>query len=880
MEQFGKYRLLERLGSGGMAEVWRAEVDYASGVSKIVALKMIREDLVKVPQFVSLFIDEARITSRISHANVAQVFDFGEVERRPFLAMELVDGPDLETVAVAARESKTELPLSFCAHVVAEVARGLAAAHGLADDTGRSYGVVHRDVSPQNVLISRAGEIKLTDFGIARARDKVTQTETGTVMGKFRYMSPEQVLGQDLDARSDLFSCGILLFELITGTRLFNGRTSAEVVDQIRYQAIPDITRHRPDVDPALDTVMRWTLERNPAKRCPDAATLARDLERYIHVAHPRFTRDAISRVLDELVPRQAARKSRLAFAGTERVSVDATEPPPDKERSRTLPGATPAAPVDTAGPLDTTAPGKRRPAPEPRGAPETSRPAEEEGTPGTPMQAAETEAFDGSLGVGSPPTASATAPEPDASSRTAKRRQDTETLVKREVRSATPPAPQEVSDDGLADRLTEALTRDVDETAPTRAARTDESAEIALAETRTAGRKRSRDGGPRRPRRAFGPVLGVLVAAAALAGVAWFLLRPGAGSGNRTAPASPASNPENDSGVHAALQDDATARDGGAGDAAVRRVADLDAKLAQLPILRGPRAEAVLRMLAERVAERLTRATVDDAGNRHLAPPAPLRDPALRKHPLHDTALSAADVLAERILWSGEVPPAGKALLLPPPKPLPEDPCALRKTNPGSALYVLAHPDRAGAMARHVVSQGCRKAWAKPLAGAQGQRYLWPHLAVARDAVARLLELAPRNPLGRMLKRYLDATPRGRSAALGELTVTLKSVTRRALKKSDRQAVAITLRLANGAGAPAVRIQPSTFRLYGAGDHPLPPSLWQPELTAPLTPGAAVSLTLTFAAPAGQRGFAWVLAVPRAQAGALWLQAESDLVP
>ena len=221
-QQFGSYRLLERLGGGGMAEVWKAERVFENGVTKIVALKRIREDLLSQPQIQGLFLDEAKLSSRISHANVAQVIDYGVVDGRPFLAMEHVRGADLDSLIRRARERGRKLPLDVAAFVMAEICRGLAAAHGLRDEKGVPLHVVHRDVSPQNVLLSWAGEIKLIDFGIARAADKVTRTEAGVVMGKFRYMSPEQVAGAVVDARSDLLSAGVILHELVTGEPLFD----------------------------------------------------------------------------------------------------------------------------------------------------------------------------------------------------------------------------------------------------------------------------------------------------------------------------------------------------------------------------------------------------------------------------------------------------------------------------------------------------------------------------------------------------------------------------------------------------------------------------------------------------------------------------------
>ncbi|MDY0001426.1 MAG: protein kinase, partial [Polyangia bacterium] len=637
-KSFGRYRLLERLGGGGMAEVWRAEVSYSADVSKVVALKMIREDLVRVPQFLSLFIDEARITSRLSHANVAQVFDFGEEGGRPFLAMELVEGPDLETILRRARELGQHLPLSFCAYVVAEAARGLAAAHGLKDAEGHSFGIVHRDVSPQNVLLSYAGEVKITDFGIARARDKITQTETGTVMGKFRYMSPEQVQGKAVDARSDVFSCGILLYELITGLQLFDGRTSAEVVDQIRYKAVPDLLALRRDVDPALETVLGDTLARDPSARCPDAATLARDLERYLHVAHPLFTRDEVAHLVGALVPRQSpGRVAQMAFAGTEL----ATGAPGGDEPVAT---AVPEAPEEAASPsgrkatlLGTGEPAPKVTAPARRTAggplvvvaPDALEPGcnrqgdEEEGVPEAPMTVS------GALGPGgsfsplprpaanSPgavasaaldPAGAAPASAPPVSGVSAGLAPKAPDLSEGAAGThGSPTAAGSPGADGGNPMAPGGREAHPEVTAPTRLAAPggphpgDPEPMSGLDSTRTQARPGAREPATlaSRPRRRGVGILLTLAALVLLAGsltlIFWRLRGPGtqqggeqeaAAGGGGQADAQVASPPRGDGGG-ARLEGDS-----GAASSQSDQVAELDRKLGQLHILRGPRHE------------------------------------------------------------------------------------------------------------------------------------------------------------------------------------------------------------------------------------------------------------------------------------------------
>ncbi|MFH2008839.1 MAG: protein kinase [bacterium] len=841
---FGKYRLLERLGGGGMADVWRAEVGYSAGVTKAVALKMIREDLLKVEQFQSLFIDEARISSRISHANVAQVFDFGEVDGRPFLAMELVEGADLHTVMTAAEKNALPIPLDVAAFIVGEVARGLAFAHRLTDDAGEPYGVVHRDVSPQNVLVSYAGEVKLTDFGIARARDKVTQTETGTVMGKFRYMSPEQVAGDTLDERSDIFSCGILLYELVTGRQLFDGRTSAQVVDQIRYAELPDLVSSRPEVDPALDTVMQWTLERDLEKRCPDAATLARDLERYVHVAHPHFTRERVVELLESVVPRTprvGSNDKTLAYAGTELAAPTGFGDPGDES-------------VDE--PVETTAPAKRTAA--------RSKPA----------------GSDDAAVVDGVPRESMAGPAPGAArAPDAPERDATLTLARKPSsgRSTALSAGREVPQgDG-------AITPMIDATAPTRERPTGES---ELTETRTAGRARGEAAvrpsaaarhPPAKPRR-FGieSVLGTLLALLLLGFVVLLFLRDRRQGERKDAKPTTSMEP----GTAAVM---APAPDAGVGSPQAARLAQLDVAIAARsgPVLAHRSLHIDLLRLLRRISFRLTSALAHDTGARTLGlRAAGSGGPRTPPHP--DPIDELADLFAARILLTDAVPDALRPALRLCDTAAP--PAGLASGEPRcprvAALRVLSQPQSAALQYELIRAHGALRRWRAPLAGQGGRRYLYPRLAVARDAVAQLLQLDPKHGPGRSLLRYLEAVPRGQPGRLGMLELRVKSLSHEAQKKSDAQVLHLTLALRNADPEQPVTVRPATFRLLGAEPEPSTTSVWKPDFREPLAAGKSGVLELTFAAKLPTRGVTLLLAIPRSGAGALRLQISSDVLP
>jgi tRNA A-37 threonylcarbamoyl transferase component Bud32 len=271
---FGKYRLLEPVATGGMAEVWRAEAPGAEGFVKEVALKLIRGDHDARGDFVRMFIQEARRASRLTHANIVQVFEFDQVDGRYYIAMELVRGRTLREVVDRCRELGVRFGLARAVHVCAEVARALGYAHRL-EDAGRPAGLVHRDVSPQNVLLSFEGEVKLTDFGIARALGASEVTAPGTVKGKLAYMAPEQARGEPVDARADVFAVGVLLWELCAGRRLFARETDAATLAALlATEPLSPPSAWNEAVPPALDAIAMGALERDPARRTPSAEAL------------------------------------------------------------------------------------------------------------------------------------------------------------------------------------------------------------------------------------------------------------------------------------------------------------------------------------------------------------------------------------------------------------------------------------------------------------------------------------------------------------------------------------------------------------------------------------------------------------------------------
>jgi serine/threonine-protein kinase len=280
---FGKYKLLEPLASGGMADVFRAELAGAAGVTKEVALKLVRGEHGGDSDFVRMFIQEARLAARLTHANVVQVFEFDQVEGRHYIAMELVRGRNLARVVDRCRELGLRFGLPRAVHVCAEAARGLAYAHRLAGPDGAPLGLVHRDVSPHNLLLSFEGEVKLADFGIARAMGLAGLTAPGTLKGKIAYMAPEQARGEAVDARADVFALGVILWELCAGRRLFARDTDAATLAALLGpEPVSPASGWNESVPPELDEVLRGAVEKDPARRTGSAEDLARALSRIL----------------------------------------------------------------------------------------------------------------------------------------------------------------------------------------------------------------------------------------------------------------------------------------------------------------------------------------------------------------------------------------------------------------------------------------------------------------------------------------------------------------------------------------------------------------------------------------------------------------------
>ncbi|MCA9551169.1 MAG: cyclic nucleotide-binding domain-containing protein [Myxococcales bacterium] len=325
-EAYGKYQLLEKVAVGGMAEVFKALSISIGGFQKLVALKRILPHLSTDAEFVSLFIDEAKLTVSLNHGNIVQVIDFGRIENNYYLAMELVDGRDMTQVLIKQSRARRTVPLEVAFYITSETLRGLEYAHSRRGRDGEALGIVHRDVSPHNILVSYDGEVKITDFGIAKARTKVSLTRPGVVLGKFAYMSPEQARGKDVDARSDVYSAGITLYETLTGRRLFYSEDPAAILAKVRSPKVPPPSRYAPNIPPEVDQMVMKALAIEPDERFQSARELATALETRLQDLAPGFNDSHLARFMkglfeDEVGPeRFSMAASRDIELATERI--------------------------------------------------------------------------------------------------------------------------------------------------------------------------------------------------------------------------------------------------------------------------------------------------------------------------------------------------------------------------------------------------------------------------------------------------------------------------------------------------------------------------------------------------------------------------------
>jgi eukaryotic-like serine/threonine-protein kinase len=296
-----QYEITRKLSEGGMGMVYEAEQKGARGFSKRVAIKVIRQNFANQQMFIDNFIGEAKLVSDLIHTNIVQTYHLGEARGIYFIAMELIRGVNLEQFSQQLADKKKQLPLELAVFITSRIARGLAYAHGKVDKDGKHLGIVHRDVSFKNIMIAFEGDVKLTDFGIAKAKGFLIDNEGEVVAGKPDYMSPEQADFQITDKRSDIFSAGVVLGHLLLGMNIFKGSTTEQSRARVLKMNVPDFRQLDPRVDDRLNEILHRALARQLEQRYPNADELLYDLEHYIYHKGYGPTNETLGRFIRDL---------------------------------------------------------------------------------------------------------------------------------------------------------------------------------------------------------------------------------------------------------------------------------------------------------------------------------------------------------------------------------------------------------------------------------------------------------------------------------------------------------------------------------------------------------------------------------------------------
>jgi TonB family protein len=317
-DRFGQYVLQEKIATGGMAEVWKAQMRGVEGFQKTVAIKKILPHLSDNEDFVTMFIDEAKLAAQLNHNNIIHIYDLGKIASSYYIAMEYIDGDDLKTILQRAEDVGQPMPVEIAVFVASKIASALDYAHRKRDFNEEQLELVHRDVSPQNVLISHDGDIKLCDFGIAKAASKASHTQAGALKGKLQYMSPEQAWGKSIDRRSDIFALGAVLHEMLTGRKLFSGDSEISVLEQVRQAKFQNPSEINDEVPTQVDAIVSRALSKEPESRYQTAGEMARDLDAVLYTFRPTPTSADL-----------AIYMHRLYTSAPHSVSTAAAEPPP-----------------------------------------------------------------------------------------------------------------------------------------------------------------------------------------------------------------------------------------------------------------------------------------------------------------------------------------------------------------------------------------------------------------------------------------------------------------------------------------------------------------------------------------------------------------------
>lgn len=336
-ERYGGYTLLEQIGVGGMAEVFLARRSGVEGFEKEIVIKRIRPHLNATPSFVNMFLGEAKLAAKLNHPNIVQIYDLGKIKGSYFIAMEYISGRDMSAVIPKSKQTGIPFPVEYALKIASNVCEALYYAHTKADPSGKPVHIVHRDVSPENIRVAWTGTVKILDFGIAKAATQLHETKAGEIKGKLIYMSPEQVMGNNVDHRSDIFSLGVVLYECITGLKLFSGDNDLAIMANITEGRIYPPSYFRDDVSPEVEAIVMRALEKEPRKRYESAVQMQLDIDTFlagheftpsnIHLAN--FMKQLFK---DELAAERERRLSETPLTPPGGEPPDEHPPPPESD--------------------------------------------------------------------------------------------------------------------------------------------------------------------------------------------------------------------------------------------------------------------------------------------------------------------------------------------------------------------------------------------------------------------------------------------------------------------------------------------------------------------------------------------------------------------
>ena len=317
-----------------MAEVYVAKTKGLGGFEKLVAIKVIHPRFSEDDHFITMLVEEAKISVQLTHVNIAQTFDLGCIDDTYYISMEYIEGADTFRVQKRARDKKLALPLDIACFIAVEVLNGLAYAHRKRDHEGESMGIVHRDISPQNVLVSYAGEVKLVDFGIAKAALRGGQTEVGVIKGKYYYMSPEQAWGDPVDPRTDIFATGLLLHELLTGEMVYQEDNVPALLDRVRKAEVPSPRKKRREIPEELAQIVLKACAKEPEDRFQNAIDMSQALSDPLYRTNPTFSSSRLAQLMGTLFPEEVKRHSQVLKLPTAEEEAARRAPDPSEEHS------------------------------------------------------------------------------------------------------------------------------------------------------------------------------------------------------------------------------------------------------------------------------------------------------------------------------------------------------------------------------------------------------------------------------------------------------------------------------------------------------------------------------------------------------------------